>query len=106
MQQENPAEAQVPAQVTIPVLVRAEPRPGVSGNAVTALVTGITGLVLCWVPVLDITLGIVAVVFGAVALHQGRTQHRGGTGMAVAGLVTGILTILVFITLVVIASGS
>lgn len=105
MQQENPAGAQVPAQITIPVLVRAERSP-VNGNAVTALVTGITGLVLCWVPVLDITLGIVAVVFGAVALHQARTQHRSGTGMAVAGLVTGILTVLAFIVLVVIASGS
>jgi hypothetical protein len=69
----------------------------VSGFAVTALVTGIVGLVLVWVPGLDLILGIIAATFGAIAaFHTTRRPDKRGWGLAIAGLTLGILTIVGF----------
>ena len=74
-------------------------QPRQNGFAVTALVTGIVGLCLCWVPVLDVLLGTVAIVFGALGWWQHSSKGRGGFGLAIAGLVCGVLTVLVFAVL-------
>jgi Domain of unknown function (DUF4190) len=67
----------------------APPQP--AGMAITALVLGIAALVLCWTAFGGIVLGLLAVVFGIVALRRARRGQAGGQGRAVAGLVTGAL---------------
>ena len=70
-----------------------------NGPAVTALVLGILGLLLAFIPflgvILGILLGLVAVIFGAVGLGRSKDPYRGGKGMAIAGIVLGVLAIIV-----------
>lgn len=58
-----------------------------SAFSITSLVTGITGLVFIWAPFFSIVLSILAIVFGGIALKR----KNPGRGMAIAGLVTGIV---------------
>ena len=61
------------------------------GLAVASMVLGILALLLsCCVPYLPILLALLAVVLGAVSL----AKKMGGTGMAVAGLVCGIIGLI------------
>ncbi len=60
------------------------------GLSITSLVTGILSLVLFWFPVINLLLGVAGVVFGALGLKK-----SAGKGMAIAGLVTGILGTLI-----------
>ena len=61
-----------------------------SGMAITSLVLGVVSLVI---PCIGIATGPLAVIFGGVSLSQvNRSRGRlGGKGMAIAGLVTGIV---------------
>lgn len=54
--------------------------------AITAMVTGIVGLVFASIPVFGLLISTVAVVFGALGVRK-----TAGKGMAIAGLVTGII---------------
>jgi hypothetical protein len=76
-------------------------QPKTSGFAVTALVTGIVGLVLSWVPGLDLVLAAVAIVFGSLGWHYAGTRGLAGKGMAIAGLTMGIITVVIFAVLLV-----
>jgi len=67
------------------------PQPLPAGMAITALVLGIAALVLCWTGVGGILLGLLAVVFGIIAVLRARRGQAGGQGRAIAGLVTGAL---------------
>jgi Domain of unknown function (DUF4190)/Protein of unknown function (DUF2510) len=66
-----------------------------NGLAVAALVTGIVGLVLGFIPILFFiawALGITAFVLGLVARRRAvRKPHVGRKGMATAGIVLGVL---------------
>jgi hypothetical protein len=68
-----------------------------SGAASTGGVLGIIGFVLAWIPfigiVIGIVLGLLAIIFGAIGLGQTKSGGR-GHGMAVTGLVLGILVII------------
>lgn len=55
-----------------------------SGLAIAALVLGIIGLLTGFLGI-GILLGLIAVILGIVSL----TTHRGGSGMAIAGISTG-----------------
>lgn len=76
--------------VQAPVVSPYPPAPVSTGMAVTALVLGILGVVMC--PLF----GIVAIVLGIIAiLRVGREPHRyGGKGMAIAGLSCGGASLL------------
>jgi hypothetical protein len=64
------------------------------GFAVAALVLGIVALLLFWVPFLGLVLGLIAFVFGAIAVQRsGRRPVRQDEGKAVAGIVTGFLAV-------------
>jgi hypothetical protein len=72
-----------------------------SGVAVAGGITGIVGAVLSLIPLLGILLGLllgpVAVILSSIGLAQSEPSAAGGPrpkGMAVAGLVLGILTIV------------
>lgn len=62
-----------------------------SGLAIASMVCGIVGLVLsCCVPYLPLILGIVGLVLGVVSLRK----QAGGKGMAIAGVVCSIITLI------------
>lgn len=66
-----------------------------SGLAITSMVLGILSLLI---PCLGIITGLLAVIFGGVSLGQiNRSRGRlGGRGMAITGLVTGIITLTLY----------
>ena len=62
-----------------------------SGLSIASMVCGIVGLVLsCCVPYLPLILGIVGLVLGAISLRK----RAGGKGMAIAGIVCSIITLI------------
>lgn len=58
--------------------------------AIASMVLGIIGLVLFCVPVVNLILGLLGVILGGVVLFK----KSAGKGMAIAGLVCGILATL------------
>lgn len=75
-----------------------------NGKATAALVLGICSLFAFWLTVLDLALAIPAIVFGALAIRDSkRYPGRGGRGKGMAGLICGIVAVvLVAVTLVVV----
>lgn len=77
----------------------AQPAPVKQGNGfgVTALVLGIVGLVLAVIPVVNvftaIPLGVLAIIFGIIALAKANSRGGKGKGTGGTGLVLGILAI-------------
>jgi hypothetical protein len=69
------------------------------------MVLGIVGIFLFCLYAIP---SILAVIFAAVALGQiKREPHRsGGRGMAVAGLVTGLVGVALFVLLLAVGSGT
>jgi hypothetical protein len=66
-------------------------RPSPSnGPAVASLVLGIVGMALLFVPFIGVLLGILAVVFGYMGMKRAEA-NGGGRGLAIAGLVLGIV---------------
>ncbi|HEX5118678.1 MAG TPA: DUF4190 domain-containing protein [Pseudonocardiaceae bacterium] len=62
--------------------------------AIGGMVTGIVGIVFGWVPVIGFILGAVAVILSGVGINNANKKHASGRGMAIAGLVCGILAVL------------
>lgn len=71
-----------------------------TGMAVASLVLGILGL-LTSAFLLGGLLGLVAIILGIIALGKIKRGEAGGRGMAIGGIVTGILALLVTILIVV-----
>lgn len=69
--------------------------PSTSGLAVASLVLGIISLVI---PCVGIVTGLLATIFGGISLGQiSRSRGRlAGRGMAITGLVTGIIAITLY----------
>lgn len=90
-----------------PVQPYAVPAPS-NGAAVAAMVLGIVGVVLCWIPFIDFVaaiVGILAIVFGVVG--SGRANRIGtGKGMAIAGIVLGIIAVAITVLFVVLVYGA
>lgn len=78
------------------------PRPR-NGLAIASLVLGIAGVVTCWLTFPGIILGILAVIFGGVGLARARNDRVSNKGMAIAGLTTGVIAIIVGAVLLVYA---
>ena len=57
--------------------------------------TGIVGLVLSWVPGLSLVLGVAAIVFGAIGWRKASQGLATSAGMGIAGLVLGIITVVI-----------
>ena len=71
-----------------------------NGLGIAALIVAIIGLVFCWTVFGGIMLGLVAVIIGFVARGRVKRGEATNGGVAVAGIVLGILAIvlgLVFI---------
>ncbi len=75
------------------------PKQG-AGLAIASMVLGIIALLLCWIPIINNVAAIIAVVglgLGIPALIRARRGTHGGTGMAITGLVTSVLAIVLVI---------
>jgi uncharacterized membrane protein len=72
-------------------------KPRVSAWAVVSLSIGIVSLLLCWVPILNnlvIVLAIIGVIFSIIGIVGTKAGRRSGRGMAIAGLVLGIIAVV------------
>ena len=69
-----------------------------SGLAIASMVLGIVSVVISLFWILSIPIAITAIVLGSVALVKKYT----GKGMSIAGIVTGAVTLLIGIALIVI----
>ncbi len=65
-----------------------------NGFAIASLVLGICTFVFGWF-ILDIP-GILAIIFGIVGMKQCTQKNMGGRGMAIAGLVLGIIASAIY----------
>ena len=68
--------------------------PKGKGLAITALVLGIIALLTCWTVLGGIIFGLLALIFGIIATVKSRRGSAGGGGMAIAGLVLGLLGLI------------
>lgn len=94
-EQNKPADAPVtpPAPAAEPTPVQTTPVPpapqgpsGTNGLAIASMVIGIFVLITGWIPFWSVVVGILAIVFGVIALKKPT-----GKGMAIAGIVTGAI---------------
>ncbi len=72
------------------------PRKG-SGLAIASMVLGIIALLLSWIPIINTGAAVLALVglgLAIPALLRARRGTHGGMGMAITGLVTGVLGLL------------
>lgn len=74
-----------------------------NGLAITSLVLGILALATCWLTFPGIILGILATIFGGVGIARGRSDRVSNKGMAIAGLITGIVAAAIGTVLLVFA---
>jgi len=86
----------------------AQPAPVKQGNGfgVTALVLGLVGLVIfSWIPGVNlftaIPLGLLAVIFGIVALAKANSRGGKGKGTGGTGIITGTLAIIAAVAMTV-----
>jgi len=95
------ADQQAPAQPEPGQASRTQPPlPAAKvGFGVTALVLGIVGLLLCWIPFFGLILPVLAVIFGGIGIHL-----NSGRGMAIAGLSIGIISVVINIVIMVAAA--
>ena len=64
------------------------------GLAIASMVLGIVSIVPGWcIPYLPLLLGLVGVILGGVSL----AKKQGGKGMAIAGLVTSIISLAIYV---------
>ena len=85
-----------PPQFYAPVMPRNNP------FAITALVCGIVQFLLGLLVVGNILGAIPAIVFGSIALKQIKLRGERGRGLAIAGLVLGILGVLYFALIIIV----
>lgn len=64
-------------------------REGIGFKSVVSLILGIISLVCCCVPFIGVITGPLAALFGGLALRK--NEPSGGKGIAIGGLVTGLL---------------
>ena len=70
---------------------------GNSGLATASMVLGIIGIVMSFIPIINniaFFLGIIAVIFGAICLFK-----KTGKGKAIAGLILGILAVVITLSM-------
>ena len=88
-----------PYQQYPPFQPPAPPKKG-SGLAIASMVLGIIALLLSWVPIVNNVAAVLAVVglgLGIPALLRARRGAAGGKGLAITGLVTSIVALVLVI---------
>jgi hypothetical protein len=77
------------------------PAPAQNGFGTTALVLGILALLSSVTVLFGVLLGVLAVIFGILGVRRARRKEATNGGMAIAGLVTGALGLVVSVLIVV-----
>jgi hypothetical protein len=75
------------------------PKKG-AGLAIASMVLGIVALLLSWVPIINNAAAVLALVglgLGIPAIVRGRRGTDGGTGLAITGLVTSVLALVLVV---------
>ncbi|MDL5157724.1 DUF4190 domain-containing protein [Actinomycetospora termitidis] len=80
------------------------PKPK-NGMGVAALVFGILALLTCWVPIVGLVLGILAIIFGVVGRGRVRKQQATNGGVALTGLWLGVISVVLNIIATVVLGG-
>ena len=70
-----------------------------NGAATAALVVGVIGFLLCWVPVIDLILGVIAIVLGSKGQKDQNGNASRNKGLGIAGIILGAFTL--FISLII-----
>ena len=71
------------------------------GFGVTALVLGLVGIIFCWIPLFGLILPILALIFGGIGIYL-----LSGRGMAIAGLVIGLITFAINMAIMMVAANN
>ncbi|MGB8650038.1 MAG: DUF4190 domain-containing protein, partial [Mycobacteriales bacterium] len=84
------------------------PPSGRNGFGVTALVLGVASVMLCWTVVIGAIGGVLAIVFGALGRSRAARGEATNGGVALAGLITGVIGLLftVAVTAIYVAVGT
>jgi Domain of unknown function (DUF4190) len=75
-----------------------------NGMGVTGLVTGIIGACLAWLPGIGFILGVLGIVFGSIGWHYAKQGRATNKGMAIAGVILGVLAVAFWPILIIIAA--
>ncbi len=73
-------------------------RPSTSGCAIASLVLGIVALLISWMPIVNnfsAFIGIIGLVLGIIGIIGIKRGKKSGKGLAIAGLILNILSILI-----------
>lgn len=73
--------------------------PKTNGKAIAALVLGILSL---FVPYVGFVLGIIAIVLASISFKEMRINREQGRGLAIGGLVCGIIATVIYAILILI----
>lgn len=71
-----------------------------NGMGIAALIFGILALITCWIPIIGLVLGIVAIILGIIGRGRVKKLQATNKGAATAGLVLGILSLVINIVLI------
>jgi hypothetical protein len=71
--------------------------PRTNGKSIAALVLGILAVVL---PYIGSLIGIIAIIFASISLKEIKRNQEQGRGMAIAGLVCGIVGTAIYALLI------
>lgn len=64
-------------------------------NALTAMIIGIVGFVLSWIPIIDLTLGLIALFMGISSLKKiNKSKNAKDKGFAITAIILGALVTL------------
>ncbi len=96
-QQPYPAQQQ-PYVIAAPTMFQG---PRTDGFCVAGMVLGIIALVFCWIPIFAIVMGVLAIIFGGIGMGNVSKNPgmKTGSGMGVAGLITGIIALIVAVVI-------
>lgn len=77
----------------------APPYEAQNGFGLTALVAGVSGLALFWLPVVNLVFGLLGTVFGLLGFRRVRLGTATNPGQALTGLVCGLLAFVIAVLL-------
>lgn len=87
---------------TVKKKVKKPPETGkTNGLAIAALVLGIASIVLGWMPVIGQLVAIFGLALGITALAHIKGSEEQGKGMAIAGIITSSLGLLVWLMILI-----